>query len=112
MTVSNIEIYNKYYLKSPDFLHRFEGSVLKWMDSILAEAANAPDHANRVRLADLILDDTKRQRLVQMMMPYVANNGTYQTEGEAIEDTTIDWFVSTYLLENPVFVAGAISALE
>jgi len=112
MSVSNSAIYDKYYLKSPEFLHRIEGSIIKWMDAILNEAAGADNHANRAALAVLLLADEKRQRLAQMMMPYIANNGTYQQQGEAVEDGVVDWFVFTYLLGNPVFVAGAIARLQ
>lgn len=110
MAATLLEIYTLYSAKPPTVTQRIQSALSVWGDSVFVEAADAADHANRVELAGLLLDQTNREKVAQLLMPMVVLNATYQAQQDDITDTDLQYIVNLYLGKAAV-TAAILAAL-
>jgi len=89
---------------------RIEAALIEAVDVILQEDVGTANHAARLSLAQACLVETKRERVVAMLLSVLVNNGTLQTQGDAVADGDVRWLVAHYL-GMASFVAGAAAGL-
>lgn len=110
MSKTLLEVYTLFSARPPTVVQRIGTALSVWADFAFAEADNAADHANRVHLAGLLLDQTNRERVAQLLMPLVVLNGTYQTQQDQIIDGDLQYIVNLYL-GKPAVTSSLLAAL-